>query len=365
MLSTTIPIARPNLGAEEEAAVLAVMRSGHLAQGEQVRAFEGAFSHAVGSAHGIATSNGSTALYLALRALGIGTGHEVITTPLTFIASANAIIQTGALPVFADVDDTLNIDPEQVESLITPRTRALLPVHLHGNPADLSSLGEIARRRGIHLVQDACQAHDAKFEGQPLGFYGTACYSFYATKNITTGEGGMVLTNDEDVATRVRSLRHQGYHPGATYLHDEVGFNYRITEIQAAIGVVQVGRMSGVTESRRATARYYDSRLPIDRFPRPRVLPPASHAYHQYVIRLASLAQREALRLHLERAGIGSGVHYPVPVHRQPAYSDYADVKLPRAEVAANDMLSLPVHPAVAEDDRRRVVEALLNFPSD
>src|SRR4029077_4104363 len=195
-----IPIARPQLGPEEEAAVLEVMRSGVLTQGERTRAFEQGFATAMGAEHGVATCNGSVALYLALLAHGIGPGDEVITSPLTFIATANAIAHTGAVPVFADVDDTLNLDCHAAERLISPRTKAIVLVHLHGNPGDVESFAGLTQEHGLSLIQDACQAVGATVDGRPLGAFGTAVYSFYATKNITTGEGGMVITNDAQVA---------------------------------------------------------------------------------------------------------------------------------------------------------------------
>src|SRR5262245_45637354 len=206
MKSDVIAISRPTFGPEEEAAVLAVMRSGQFAQGEQVRRFEAAFAAATGASFAVATSNGTTALLLALLAHGVGPGDEVITSPLTFIATANAIVQAGARPVFADVDDSLNLDPAAVERLAGPRTRAVVPVHLHGSPCDLWALARVAEERGLVVIQDACQAVGATLGGRRLGSLGTAVYSFYATKNLTTGEGGMITTNDPQVADRCARL---------------------------------------------------------------------------------------------------------------------------------------------------------------
>src|SRR5947209_3137970 len=248
----TIPIARPQLGREEEEAVLEVMRSGALAQGMGVKAFEEAFAVAVGSRFAVATSNGTTALFLALVAHGIGAGDEVITSPLTFIASANAIAQTGATPVLADVDDSLNLDPQAAARMITPRTKAIMPVHLHGNPADMAACAELAETHGLALLQDACQAVGATVGGVPLGAFGTAAYSLYATKNITTGEGGMVVTNDPAVAATIASLRRQAYSDRA-YVHEKIGYNYRLTEIAAAIGLAQLGPPAAITDPRRTS----------------------------------------------------------------------------------------------------------------
>lgn len=351
-----IPISRPALGQEEEQAVLEVMRSGQLAQGERVRRFEEAFAQATGGGFAVATSSGSSALFLALLAHGIGPGDEVITSPLTFIATANAIIHAGATPVFADVDDSLNLSLEAVSRRITPRTKCIMPVHLHGNPCDLVSLREFAVRRGLIVIQDACQAIGATVAGQPLGSYGTAVYSFYATKNLTTGEGGMVTTSDSLVAELCASLRHQAY-AVKPYVHDRVGFNFRMTEMQAAIGLVQLNRLASITERRRRIASYYDEVIPPEQFMRPRTAPDAGHVYHQYTLRVSSSAtgfagaglDRDELRESLSRAGIGTGVYYPVPIHRQPAYHMYEATRCPEAECASADMFSIPVHHALTD----------------
>lgn len=355
-----IPIARPQLGQEEETAVLEVMRSGALAQGARVRAFEEAFASAMGSRFAVATSNGTTALFLALVANGVGPGDEVITSPLTFIATANAIAQTGARPVLADVDDSLNLDPAAVAKLIGPRTKVIMPVHLHGNPCDMPAFLELAEEHGVALIQDACQAVGATIAGSALGTFGTAAYSLYATKNITTGEGGMVITNDPAIAQTCASLRHQAYST-KPYVHEAVGYNYRMTEMQAAIGLVQLGRLEQITERRRSNAHYYDSHITSERFSRPRVTPGYRHVYHQYTLRVSSGDEygRDELRRRLEEAGIGTGVYYPVPVHKQPAYQGHQDRPCPRAEAAALEMFSIPVHPAVTDDDRAVIAHAV------
>ena len=359
-MATMIPIARPQLGPAEEAAVIEVMRSGILAQGPRVKAFEDAFAQTVGARFAVATSNGTTALYLALRASGVGPGDEVITTPLTFIATANAIMQLGARPVFVDVDDSLNLDPVLAEAAITPRTRAIVPVHLHGNPADLDAFATLAQEHGVALVQDACQAVGARIGGRPLGAFGTAAYSFYATKNLTTGEGGMVITNDPEVARVCRSLRHQAYGV-EPYLHDTVAFNYRMTEIQAAIGLAQLQRLEEMTNQRRETARLYDEGIAANGFVRPAVMEEATHVYHQYTLRVAAGSQhrRDVVRARLNESGVSTAVYYPIPVHRQPAYREFAGVDCPVAEQAASDMFSIPVHSGLSPQERDRVVEAV------
>ncbi|HLQ16691.1 MAG TPA: DegT/DnrJ/EryC1/StrS aminotransferase family protein [Candidatus Eisenbacteria bacterium] len=352
-----IPIARPQLGPEEEAAVLEVMRSGVLAQGERTRAFEQAFATTMGATHGVATCNGSAALYLALLAHGIGAGDEVITSPLTFIATANAIVHTGAVPVFADVDDTLNLDCSAVARLIGPRTKAIVLVHLHGNPGDLDSFVRLSEQRGLSLIQDACQAVGATVDGRPLGTFGTAVYSFYATKNITTGEGGMVITNDARVAESCASLRHQAY-TGQPYVHDAAGYNFRMTEIQAAIGMVQLGKLASITERRRENAAFYD-RSVSKWYSQPRVAPGNGHVYHQYTLRVPGGWSRDYVRQQLHESGVGTGVYYPVPVHLQPPYSSPQNSPCPVAEMAARDMVSVPVHPGLTSDDRVAVASAL------
>jgi perosamine synthetase len=355
-----IPIARPQLGPEEEVAVLDVMRSGALAQGARVRAFEEAFALSMGARFAVATSNGTTALYLALIAHGVGPGDEVITSPLTFIATANAIAQTGARPVLADVDDSLNLDPKAAAALIGPHTKVIMPVHLHGNPSDMPAFAALAERHGLALIQDACQAVGATICGEALGAFGTAAYSLYATKNITTGEGGMVITNDPKVAATIASLRHQAY-SDKPYVHEAIGYNYRMTEMQAAIGLVQLGRLEQITERRRSNAAYYDGQITSGRFTRPRVALGHGHVYHQYTlqVRPGGDMSRDEIRSRLEEAGVGTGVYYPVPVHQQPAYRRHENPSCPLAEAAAREILSIPVHPAVSETERVAVATAV------
>jgi dTDP-4-amino-4,6-dideoxygalactose transaminase len=352
-----VPMARPTFGPEEEAAVLEVMRSGRFAQGERVRAFEAAFAAETGARHAVATSSGTTGLFLALAAHGIRSGDEVITSPLTFIATANAIVHAGGRPVFADVDHTLGLDPASVADLIGPRTRAIVPVHLHGNPCDLPALARLATAHNLALVQDACQAVGARAGGRPLGAYGTAVYSLYATKNITTGEGGMVTTEDPAIADRCARLRHQAY-TEEPYVHDATGFNFRMTELQAAIGLVQLGKLASITDRRRQIAAYYDETIPAGRLVRPQTLMRAEHVYHQYTLRTLD-GSRDAMRESLREAGVTTGVYYPVPVHWQPAYRSMDEVSRPHAERAAVDMLSIPVHHALTDAEVERVATAV------
>lgn len=352
-----IPIARPLIGPEERAAVLRVLDSGQLAQGPEVAAFEREFAAFLGVRHAIAVANGTAALHVALLAHNIGPGDEVITTPFTFVASANAILYVGARPVFVDIDSTsYNLDPTLVERAITPRTRALLPVYLYGNPWGAECYAEIAARHGLALIEDACQAHGAQRQGRMVGTCGTACFSFYPTKNMTTAEGGMLTTNDDRVAERARLLRQHGARQ--TYEHEILGYNYRMTDIQAAIGRVQLARLAEWTERRRANASYYAAHLRSVAIP----VEDAGdrHVYHQYTVRVPPARGRDAVRGRLEAAGIGTSIHYPRPVHEQPLYRalGYTD-RLPVAEQASREVLSLPVWPGLTEEDLARVVATL------
>ncbi len=351
-----IPIARPLIGPEEKAAVLEVLESGVLAQGPRVAAFEAAFAAYCGVKHAIATSSGTTALHLALLAHGIGPGDEVITTPFTFIASANAILYTGARPVFVDIDPlTFNIDPDLVERAVTPRTRAILPVHLFGLPADLDRICAVAAARGLALIEDACQAHGAEYRSQKVGSFGTGCFSFYPTKNMTAAEGGMITTNDDEVAERCRLLRQHGMR--RRYHHEALGFNFRMTELQAAIGLVQLGKLDGFNAARQANAAFLSKHLRTVQVP---TVPAGyTHVFHQYTVRVPD-GNRDRLLAGLREAGIGAEVYYPGLVYQQEPYRSmgYAD-HLPAAEQAVGEVLSLPVHPGLTADDLDRIVEGV------
>jgi dTDP-4-amino-4,6-dideoxygalactose transaminase len=357
-----IPLSKPLIGEEEEEAVLTVLRSGQLAQGAVTEQFEQALADFCGVRHAVATSSGTTALQLALLAHGIGPGDEVITTPFTFIASSNSVLYCGAKPVFVDIEpDTFNIEPNRIEAAITPRTRAILPVHLYGNPADMAAILDIADRRGLIVVEDAAQAHGASINGRAVGSFATGCFSFYPTKNMTTGEGGAVTTNDDVIADRIRLLRAHG--APTRYRHDVLGYNFRMTDIHAAIGLAQLPKLDGWTERRRSNAARLSGLL------RDQVTTPvhrrwASPVYHQYTIRVA--AGREDLPDRLAAQGVASGVYYPTPVHRQPLYRQlgYVDI-LPEAERAAREVLSLPVHPALQDDELHLIAGALIDALSE
>ncbi|MBC7260969.1 MAG: DegT/DnrJ/EryC1/StrS family aminotransferase, partial [Chloroflexi bacterium] len=332
-----------------------VLDSGQLAQAERVRAFEEAFAAYCGTKHAIATSSGTTALQTAILAHGIGPGDEVITTPFTFIASANAILFAGARPVFVDIDErSYNINPYCIEAAITPRTKAILPVHLFGNPCDMEAIMDIAMRHGLAVIEDACQAHGAMVQGKKVGSFGTGCFSFYPTKNITTAEGGMITTDDDKIADRARLIRNHGQRE--RYCHEMIGYNFRMTEIQAAIGLVQLGKLEQFIAMRRANAAYLTQRLkgviiPVE-------APGCRHVYHQYTIRVPH--GRDQLAAHLHQKGIATGIYYPLPVHKQRAYQrlGYAD-HLPVAEAMSREVLALPVHPALTREELDQIVEGV------
>jgi perosamine synthetase len=354
-----IPIARPMLGEEEIEAVVGVLRSGNLAQGQVVELFERQFAEYVGVRHAVAVSTGTAALHLALIAIGVGPGDEVITTPFTFIATANAVLYTGARPVFADVcDDTLNLNPDEVAARVTPRTKAILPVHLYGHPADVQSLLAIASRHSLGIVEDAAQAHGSSIGGRKVGSFGIGCFSFYATKNITTAEGGMITTDDSAVADHLRMLRSHGQRE--RYRHEILGYNYRMTDVQAAIGLAQMNRLEALTEKRIANAKRLSRG--IHSVATPIVRAGHRHVFHQYTVRIPR-ARDEAIRL-LGAAGVGTAIHYPIPVHLQKLYLDLGyEERLPVAEKAASEVLSLPVHPSLTDEELDTVRDAVNALP--
>ena len=353
-----IPIAKPLIGEEEKRAVIAVLESGQLAQGAKVQEFEERFAAFCGVKHAIATSSGTTALHTALLAHGIGPDDEVITTPFTFIASANAILFTGAKPVFVDIEEaSFNIDPSLIEEKITPHTKAIMPVHLYGNPCDMGALMGIADRYQLILIEDACQAHGASINGKKVGSFGTGCFSFYPTKNITTAEGGMITTNDDEVVELARMIRQHGMRQ--RYRHEILGYNFRMTDIQAAIGLVQLERLPRWTAQRIENADYLTAKLPrLGRIRPPIVQDGCRHVFHQYTIRVKG--DRDAAAKRLKDRGIGVGIYYPLPVHKQPVYQKLGyDDSLTEAERASKEVLSLPVHPALGREDLDRIVEAV------
>jgi perosamine synthetase len=348
------------IGDEEKQAVLEVLDSGQLAQGKVVADFEAAFAEYCGVKHAIATSNGTTALHVALLAHEIGPGDEVITVPFTFIASANSVLYSGARPVFVDIEpESFNIDVDQIEAAITPRTRAIMPVHLFGNPAEMPRILDIAARHNLLVIEDAAQAHGAELNGVRAGSWGTGCFSFYPTKNITTGEGGMVTTNDDLAADLARLIRAHGMR--VRYYHEILGFNFRMTNIHAAIGLAQMSKLERFNEARIANAAYLSERLPPDKVHVPTVRPGTRHVFHQYTVRVLPPLERDAVREKLAASGVGSEVYYPVPVHEQQLYRElgYNDQHFPVSEQAARQVLSLPIHPGLSREDLDTIIAAV------
>jgi dTDP-4-amino-4,6-dideoxygalactose transaminase len=349
----------PQIRAEIDAAIATVVDSTAFIQGPAVAAFEAEFAAFVGAAGAVGVASGTAAIELALRACGIGTGDEVITSAHTFIATAEAISHTGARPVFVDIDPlTYAIDPNLVEAAVTPRTRAILPVHLYGQPADMVALSEIAKRHGLRLIEDAAQAHGAEVGGVRCGSLGDlACFSFYPGKNLGAfGDAGAVTGNDQDLLAQVRKLRDHGR--TTKYEHDEIGFGERLDTLQAAILRVKLRHLERWTEQRREHATRYRELLAGTSITTPVEAGGRRHVYHLYVIRSGA---RDAHLAGLRDAGIGVGIHYPIPLHRQPAYAaiGYGSLSLPETERAAAEVLSLPMYPELTEDQLQAVARAV------
>lgn len=344
-------------------AVKRVCNSGRFVLGDEVASFETEFSHYIGAKHGIGVNSGSDALFLALKALGIDENSEVITVSHTFASTVGGIIRCGAKPVFVDIEpDTYCIDTTKIEELITERTKAILPVHLYGHPVDLSRVLKIAKRYGLLVVEDACQAHGAEYKGKAVGGFGNAgCFSFYPSKNLGSyGDGGMVVTNDEDLAKRVKVLRNYGR--STRYSHDFVGVNSRLDELQAAILKVKLPNLDEWNERRRRLARLY-----IEMLERTGVVTPveksyAKHVYHLFVVRLS---KRDECQRYLQKHGVQTHIHYPIPVHKQKAYAGRGvKTNLPVTESVCTAILSLPLHPFLAPEEVADVAEVTRKCPS-
>lgn len=352
-----IPIARPDLGPEEAAAVAEVLSSGMIAQSRKVAELETRWAEFCGVKHAIAMSNGTVALMSIFAGLGLGPGDEVITVAHTFAATANAILFTGARPVFVDIEpDTYLIDAARIEAAITPRTRAIVPVHLFGLVADMDMIRAIADRYGLAVVEDACQAHGALYRGRRAGSFGHGAFSLYATKNMTTAEGGFVTTDDDRLADWLRLYRNQGMR--TRYAFEILGFNFRMTDIAAAIGLVQLDKLERNTARRQAVAARYDEAfadLPVGL---PVTPEGRTHVFHQYTLEVGP--ERDAILAELREAGIGADVYYPVPVHRQAYIMErglHAD--LPVTDRAAARTIALPMHPGLTLDEQAAVIVAV------
>lgn len=351
-----IPIAKPSFGNEEVAAVKEVLDSGVVASGPRTKAFEKEFAEYLGVDHAVAVTNGTIALDVALKALELGPGDEVITSAFSFVASGNCILFQKAKPVFADIDPkTFNIAPSDIAEKITTKTKAIIPVHMFGQPAEMTALKEIAQDNGIWLVEDAAQAHGAEYKEQKAGTIGDmGCFSFYATKNMTVGEGGMITTNNLELAAKVRLLINHGQ--SRKYHHDMLGYNYRMTDLCAAIGLVQLKKLNGFNKKRRENAELLSNGISnIKGLTAPYVDKNVKHVFHQYAIRVEDSypMDRDELAVHLTEKGIGNAIHYPIPIYSQPLYLKlgYGEPKCPNTEDACRHILSLPVHPMVNRED--------------
>ncbi len=357
-----IPLARPLISEDDRRRVLQVLESGQLVAGRQVAEFEQAFARYLGVREAVATSSGTTALQVALEACGIGPGDVVVTTPFTFAATSNAVLHAGARPVFADVDPrTGNLDPQAAEDAVRRhRARAILCVHLYGMPCDMDALVEIAARHGVLLLEDCAQAHGARYRDRPVGTFGAAAiFSFYPSKNMTTGEGGMVVTDDPQVAARARLLVNVGQRPGDDYVYEVVGHNFRMTDIAAALGVGQLQRLDGWNARRREhAARYTAALASLGWVVHPPEPPGTWPVYNTYTVRV--LYDRPRLMEALRAAQIACRVYYPSLVPHSPAYRRLGlDGRFPAAERLTREVLSLPVHPALEPQDVDRVIDVV------
>ncbi|OYT64996.1 aminotransferase DegT [ANME-1 cluster archaeon ex4572_4] len=404
-----IPIAKPVFGEEELNAVKEVLASGFVVQGRRVEEFETAFSDYLNLGHAVAVANGTVALDLALKAAGIKRGDEVVVPSFSFVSTANAVLFQGAKPVFADLEEekseserTFNLSPNDVLEKLTERTKAVVGVHLFGHPFDVRAIQEICEDHDLILIEDCAQAHGAEYEGKRVGGFGTAgCFSFYATKNMTTGEGGMVTTESDEVARLCRLLRNHGEGGGESgsrsrsggksgskrggeggrsqkYRHTILGYNYRMTDIQAAIGVVQLKKLDEFNESRINNAAYLNSRIKLPGLLLPHRRSGVKHVYHQYAVTIEEQQQeekgergegfpasRDEFVQYLRERGVGAAVHYPLPIYKQPLYQrlGYTDEKVqcPVAAALSKKIFSLPVHPGLSEQDLETVSETINN----
>lgn len=354
-----INIAKPIISDEEIEAVADVLKSGMLAQGSKVDQFQKEFAEYTESKYGIATSSGTTALHTALVAAGIKKGDEIITTPFTFAATSNSILYSDATPVYSDINPkTFNLDPEKIEEKITEKTKAILPVHLYGQPADMDPILEIAEKHDLKVIEDAAQAHGSTYKNKKIGSIGDlGCFSFYPTKNMTTGEGGMVTTNNEELAEKSSMVRAHG--ESKRYEQSLLGYNYRMTDIAASIGLVQLKHIDKFNEIRNKNASYLNEGLKeVEGITTPYTDENVYHVFHQYTIRVSK--DRDKFKQFLTDNEIGTGIHYPIVLYKQPYYQNLGLTgDCPEAELAASQVISLPVHPSLTTDELDTIIETI------
>lgn len=356
-----IPITVVKVGPEQEALVLEVLRSGQLAQGSYVEDFEERFAEIHGVRHAVAVNNGTTALVAALQAQGVGPGDEVITSPFTFVATLNAILEAGATARFADIGDDYNVDPGAMAALVSDRTKVLMPVHLYGQMADMQEISRLAASRELAVVEDAAQAVGATRDGGAAGSFGIGCFSMYATKNVNTGEGGMVITDDDSIADRLRLLRNQGMR--ARYQYEIPGHNYRLTNLAAAVGIPQLDGLAEMTAARQGNAAALRSGLAdvAGLLPPPEAPEGAEHVYHQFTCRVTSDASidRDVAVEQIVAGGVGAGVYYPSNVFDYDCYRDDPRVvvdDVPHSTEIAGQVFSLPVHQHLSDADVDQII---------
>ena len=347
-MSMKVPITKPYIGEEEIEAVAKVIKSRQIASGPKTQELEAEFAKTTHAKYAIATTNGTTALHSALLAMGIGASDEVITTSFTFIATANSILMSGATPIFADIDaKTFNLDPKSIEKCITPKTKAIMTVNLFGLPCDYENIRKIAKKHGLLIIEDACQSIGATYDGAQSGTLGDiAGFSLYATKNITTGEGGMITTDNETYSKLAKSIRNHGQPEGTRYEYEFLGYNYRMTDMQAVLGTVQLARLDKITKKRQEIASFYSKNLQnLPGVILPSIPDGSTHVFHQYTIRVTSDAKlsRDTLKTKLQDEEIGTGVYYPKPLHKVDHLKDFAKIALPETEKASEEVLSLPI----------------------
>ncbi|MEM2104749.1 MAG: DegT/DnrJ/EryC1/StrS family aminotransferase [Candidatus Bathyarchaeia archaeon] len=364
-----ISINAPQIGEEEIEAVVKVLKSRELTNslgaGKMVKKFEEDFARFTGMKHAVAVNSGTAALHMAVVCAGVSQGHEVILPSFTFVATAETIVMAGAKPVFVDIDpETFNVSPSEIEKAVTRRTRAIIAVDLYGAPADLKPIREIAEKHGLKIIEDAAQAHGAIYDNKPVGAYAdAACWSFYASKNITTGEGGMITTNDDETAEKLKLLRCHGERE--KYMSTLIGHNYRMPEIEAAIGCVQLKKLPTFLARRRENAERLTAALSeAENLQLPKELQGCKNSWYLYTVRLkkASRKGRDALVEHLKSMGIGGEVYYPWPIHCMPPYSKFRKLKLAETEKASEQVFSLPVHPGVTAEQMDLIGKTVLSL---